>query len=502
MEILDIKNLIRECFEEDHIILENLILKRHEGKLVVVSDADDRKSQSAETFRNKNKLKEAGFRWDGIINSWTIDQSQLRKAQEVLSGISKSPLEKFIEKVEEIPEFLQNTDNLSKKDELGQKIDGFIDELSTAVDAASISAVVKNFLTFNAKFRGYSFHNTLLIYLQNPKATRVAGYKQWEEKFHRRVKKGAKSISILAPITVKKKEDDTQKATVSPIPQSPLAGTGPDDGSAEKKPQRYMRFMAVSVFDISDTESIDARGEITEPEWHGSNEPNIKAEELFECTKELADNMGIKMGQEASKRGEQGYAAGDHINISSDVAGVNKAATVIHEIAHELLHFKKTSPFYVGEENLSHATVELQAESVSFIVIKYYGLPVEHQANYLALKGANKDSIRQNLTVIKKTADFIIGELDKIWEEKSKQAKPTEPVGVEESFWKDINFDKSRQAYDAKMPPENDFEYEEGDCEKDGHNWEIMPKRHSHIGKSQRNVSVYQCTRCGKRDVT
>lgn len=427
MEIDVIKNLIRDCFEEEHVIIENLILKRHDNKLVVVSDASDRKSQSAETFRNKNKLKDAGFRWDPNINSWTIDQSQLRKAQEVLAGISKTPIEQFIDKVEEIPDFLQNTDNLSKKDELGQKIDGFIEQLSTAVDAASVSTAVKNFLAFNAKFRGYSFHNTLLIYLQNPKATKVAGYKQWEEKFHRRVKKGAKSISILAPITVKKKEDDTQKATVSPTPATPLAGTGADDGSEKDKPQqRYMRFMAVSVFDIADTEPIDERGNITEPEWHGSNEPNEKANELFQCAVEMATDMGIKVDQDGSRRGEQGWSAGDHINISSDVDGVNKAATTIHEIAHELLHHKKTSPFYIGDEEsgaLTKEIKELQAESVSFVVIKYYNLPAEHQATYIALWKGNKDSVRQNLTTIKKAADFIINELDKIWEEKSKAAK-------------------------------------------------------------------------------
>ena len=426
MTISDIKNLVRECFEEEHIILENLILKRHENKLVVVSDESDRRKQSAETFRNKNKLKAAGFMWDNRINSWTIDQDQLRKAQEVLSNISNTPLEKFIEKVEEIPEFLQNTDNLSKKDELGQKIDGFIDELSTAVDEAAISAVVKKFFEFNAKFRGYSLHNTLLIYIQNPQATKVAGFKQWETKFHRRVKKGAKSIAILAPISVKKKEDDTQKVPVPTTPISVVGMAGPDD--KEKKQQRYMRFVAVSVFDIADTEPIDARGEIpATPEWHSSNTPDQKADSLFQAVTELADNMGIKIGREADQRGEQGWAKGDHINITSTIDGVNKAATVIHEIAHELLHFKKTSPFYVGDENLSHATVELQAESVSFIVIKYYGLPVEHQATYLALKGANKDSLRQNLTIIKKTSDFIISELDKIQGDKSNPETTDEP---------------------------------------------------------------------------
>jgi len=483
MNLLDIKNLIRECFQEEHIVLENLILKRYEDKIAVVSDESDRKKQSAETFRNKNRLKAAGFVWNGFINSWTIDQSQLRKAQEVLQDISKIPLEKFIEKVEEIPEFLQNTDNLSKKDELGQKIDGFIEELSTAVDEASVSTIVKNFFAFNSKFRGYSFHNTLLIYLQNPKATKVAGFKQWETKFHRRVKKGSKSISILAPISVKKKEDDTQKVPTQTTPTSVLGMIGPDAG--KKEPQRYMRFVAVSVFDIADTEAIDARGEIPPtPEWHGSNDPNARADELFNAAVDMSDSMGIKIGREAPSGGEMGYAKGDHINITSNIDGVNKAATVIHEIAHELLHFKKTSPFYVGDENLSHATVELQAESVSFIVIKYYGLPVEHQSTYLALKGANKDSLRNNLTIIKKTSDFIIKELDKVMDKTPDTNQNQEPNEVE--------------------PEVNESEDDEsvfGDtCEDGEHEWVMMPKNNKTYAPNSRQITVYKCVKCGLMD--
>ena len=513
MDIKAIKKIIAECFSEDYIILESLILKRFEDKLVAVSTEADRKKQTAETFRNKEKLKAAGFRWDGALNSWIIHQSQLRHAQEVLGGINKTPLEKFLDKVEEVPEFVRNADNLSRKEELAQDIEKWIEELSTAVDAAAVSSTVKRFLEFNARFRGYSWHNTLLIYLQNKNATKVAGFKQWEEKFHRRVKKGAKGITILAPITVKRKEDDTQTTSPSPTPTSPLAGTGPEDAGSEKEKtqQRFMRFMAVTVFDIADTEAIDPRGEVVEPEWHGSNEPNQKAEELYKAAVELAEDMGIKIGQEASRHGEQGYARGGHINISSDVAGVNKAATVIHEIAHELLHFKKSSPFYIGDEENVEITKdikELQAESVSYIVIRYYGLPAEHQATYVALWKGNKDSVRQNLTTIKKAADFIIGELDKIQEEKQKE-QPTEtptpsvetPPITTETSGLGASFDRAQRAYDAQMPPEDDSEQDEEDigkkCSVDGHNMKPYGKRYSASG-----VNLYKCTRCGKEEAS
>ena len=416
---------LRNTSDGTYVVLENLLLKRYQDQLVVVSDETDRKKASNETFRNKNKLKAAGFKWSGAWNSWTINQSQLQHAQQVLSGINKTPLETFIDKVEKLPEFIMATDNLSRKEELAQQIEGFVTELSTAVDAATASAVVKKFLEFNSKFRGYSWHNTLLIYLQRKDATKVAGFRQWQEKFHRTVKAGAKGITILAPFTSKKREEPAAG-------QPAMGGMTPDEKDVEgEKDKKYTRFMAVTVFDVSDTEPMDAKGEIPEePPWHGSNEPNAKAEELFLAAKEVAENMGIKVGQEGGMGKAQGFAAGDHINISSDIAGVNKAATVIHEIAHELLHFKKSSPFYIGDENmkLGKQIIELQAESVSYVVIRYYGLPAEHQATYVALYHGNKESVTQNLSTIKKAADFIIGELDKVQEEHIKQQGATPPT--------------------------------------------------------------------------
>ena len=437
MKVSAIENLIRECFNEEHIILENLILKRYGDKLAVISDASDRKGQSAETFRNKDKLSKAGFKWDSSINSWTISNSQLQKAQEVLQAINKSPISQFIEKLEEIPEFIENTDNLSKKDELSQKIDGYINDLTTAVDDAAASAAIKNFLAFNAKFHGYSFSNTMLIYLQNKNATKVAGFKQWQDKFHRRVKKGAKGISILAPISRKEKDDKSDTGADNSVQQTPTpVPTDKSDLQDKDKKKSFMHFMAVTVFDIADTEPIDERGEIPDVKWHSNDEPNAKADELYECVADLADSMGIKLTQNNASHGEMGYSAGGHINITSNINGVNKASTLVHEIAHELLHHKQSSMFYVGDDvNLSKEMKELQAESVSYIVIKHYDLPVEHHSTYLALWKANKDAIKNNLTIIKKTSDFIIKEIDKIHDDRQKQTmKTNEPTTVNESF--------------------------------------------------------------------
>ncbi len=114
----ELRKLIREYVEEA------LVLKRAGDKLMVVSDLETRKDQSAETFRNKDKLKAAGFKWDTGTNSWTLPSDQLDVAKQTLSKINK--VEYVVEKIEDLAEFVQDSDNVSRKDELAQRIDGYI----------------------------------------------------------------------------------------------------------------------------------------------------------------------------------------------------------------------------------------------------------------------------------------------------------------------------------------------------------------------------------------
>jgi len=211
----------------------------------------------------------------------------------------------------------------SKKDELGQRIDGYIKNLTQDLDEVSASAEIKNFLAFQSKLKSRSFHNTLLIYIQNKKATHVEGFRAWQEKFGRQVKKGAKAITIFAPIT--KKKDDTDDINNPDIDR-------------QVKQKNYTWFRPVNVFDISDTEPIPGKEHlyVSAPQWHADDTPNEKADKIFNYAMQLATELGINVERGAAKGGEMGYAAGDHINITSNIDGVNKAGTFIHEIAHEL----------------------------------------------------------------------------------------------------------------------------------------------------------------------
>lgn len=371
------------------------------NKLIVISDLEG-KAASQETFSNKNVLKQNGFIWTGT--NWAIPTDKLEVAKQTLSLINKA--EYLISTLEDVEEAIDSS-AADNKSLLKAKLDQYISDLANATDEAALSAEIRRYLTFFSKFHDYSFFNRILIFIQRPDAKRVASYKKWQEKF-RQVKKGAKAITILAPIITKDKSVPDDEASL---------------GMGEFNRDKDVRgFRAVNVFDISDTEPMDERGDIPdEPQWWGDNTPSETADELFMYASEVASDMGIKVTQSDAKGGEKGFAAGDHINISSDVSGAGRLSTMIHEIAHELMHFKAKSIFYQDDEvRGSSALKELQAESVSYVVLKHYGLPVSHHTTYLALWKANKEKIQSNLEVISKVAQFIIGKIDEEAERNTK----------------------------------------------------------------------------------
>jgi hypothetical protein len=399
------KHLIRKMLDEA------LILKvdKQNDRLVVQSNETDPKKASQETFRNKETLKANDFEWKNEIKSWVTPITNFDNAKKVLDSINKSG--DFVDKLESLEEYVANSENFSGKGNLMDKINLYIQDLANATDEKAMSAEIKRYLSFFASFRGHSFYNTLLIWIQKPNATKVAGFRQWEKKF-RRVKKGAKGIMIFAPVMTKSKD-----GMVMTVRDEEL------DKEVEVKRGAPVRFMPVYVFDISDTEAIDERGETPEtPKWFEESEPTEKTQELYKYLSEILDNMGVSLTKGDTKGGEKGYSAGNHINMSSPIEGAGEVSTLVHELAHELMHWKKSSIFYQGDEiKYDKAVKELQAESVAYIVMKHYELPVQHQPTYLALWKANKEKILANMKVISNVAKFIIDEIDKIANSNAKE---------------------------------------------------------------------------------
>ena len=378
---------------------EDIFLKKDPDnkQIIVFSDKEDKRAAAKETISLAKAFRKAGLDWDGKLGHWVGPYSALAEVNGLIKSHNK--IKEVIEDLDAMEDFVASSDaDPTAKSTIMDNLETYIDDLANATDQATMDAAIKNYLTFYSRFHNYSFTNSMLIYMQKRDATKVAGYNTWKKQ-NRGVKKGAKAIWIWFPMTIKGSQE-TETSNV-------------DFGEVDKaaKSRNFTRFSLGKVYDISDTYPLNEKGDIpAQPKWFADNEPSEVADQLVERVKEFANDLGIRITKDDAKGGEKGFSAGGHINLSSEVEGVGAASTLIHELAHELLHWKEKSPFHVGEA--TRDMQELQAESVSYVVLKHYGLPVTQHPTYLALWKANKDKIKANLQVIQKCAKYIIDGID------------------------------------------------------------------------------------------
>lgn len=407
-----VDNVLKTSTTKDSVISKkgiynealDLQLDKNKNMLYVYSTLEGR-AANQETFTNKNVLKQNGFRWNG--NNWEIPADKLDVAKKTLSLINK--VEYVINDLSELKEYLDGA-KIDNKNLIKSKIDQYITDLANATDERALSAEIKNYLSFFAKFHQYSFFNRFLIYIQRPNATRVASYTKWKE-MHRQVIQGAKGITIFRPM----------KSKTTSLPS--VGDEEGDETDDKLQPIEIVTaFVPATVFDVSDTKAIDERGEIPEtPNWWGGNEASQTADILSGVLLEVSMDLGISVsstlkGDTEAGDGESGYSSGGHIAISSNVKGATRVSTMVHELAHELMHWKKSSPFY-QEKAVPSALAELQAESVAYTVLTHYGIEAKHQATYLALWKANKDSILASMKLISDVSQFIIDKIEAVIKE-------------------------------------------------------------------------------------
>lgn len=246
----------------------------------------------------------------------------------------------------------------------------------------------KTFLEVMSKFHTYSVNNCILIAMQKPEATQVAGFKSWQKNFKRNVKKGEKAIKILAPIPHKfTKEIENE------------------DGEKVQKEIQYMTFRAIPVFDISQTE--------------GEELPSIckMLEGSVEGFQSLIDKLEslspVPVAYEPISGGANGYYshATKSIVVDAGLSEQHKVKTLIHEIAHSILHNKDNGE----EKDADRSTKEVQAESVAYTVCNWLGLDTsDYSFGYVAGWSAGKElkELTASMEVIRKTAGEIIEGLE------------------------------------------------------------------------------------------
>lgn len=277
-------------------------------------------------------------------------------------------------------------------------------QLEEGVKELFTSERYKEYLKTMSKFYNYSFNNTVLIALQRPEATLVAGYSAWQKNFHRQVKKGEKGIQIIAPSQRKEKEVVEK---FDPETNEPILGP---DGQPETEVVEHVvsDFRVVRVFDVSQT--------------YGEPLPEIAIPDLTEqvqnfplflqAVKELSPVL-IHFGETGGE--EKGYYSnkGKEIVVKEDMSESQTIKTLIHEIAHAKLHDRELLE-KAGEEK-DQRTKEIEAESIAYTVCQYFGLDTsDYSFPYIAGWSDNLKmwELRTFMDAIRRTAGEFIKELE------------------------------------------------------------------------------------------
>lgn len=277
-----------------------------------------------------------------------------------------------------------------EKKEYEDKTKELVEKLEKGILDTLNSEHYKNFLKFQSQFHSYSFNNQLLIYLQKPNATQVAGFKAWE-KFERHVMKGEKAISILAPNPYK------YKAEIEKLDSK----TG--EITKENVEKQGMSFKKVSVFDVSQTDGKELPDICKELQGN-----SVSAENMIKAIKKISE---VRVIEKVIESGAKGYYSRleDLIAINEGMSLDQTAKTLIHEYTHSKLHNTEAASLW------DRATKEVQAESVAYIVSNRFGVDTsEYSFDYLANWSSGKEltELKESLSLIQKTADNIITKIE------------------------------------------------------------------------------------------
>ena len=281
------------------------------------------------------------------------------------------------------------------------------DRLEAGIQALFESEQYKAYLTAMSKFHNYSFNNTLLIAMQKPDASLVAGFGKWRDDFERHVKKGEKGIKILAPSPYKVKK---QLEKIDPATQKPVIGA---DGKpvTEEREIEIPAFRVVTVFDVSQTEGKEIP-DITVSELTGS----VEQYQDFFAALEKASPVPIAF--ENIQGGAHGYYHLEEKRIAIDegMSELQTLKTAIHEIAHAKLHaIDKDAPATEQPVRPDRRTREVQAESVAYAVCQHYGLDTsDYSFGYVAgwSSGRELSELKASLETIRKAANELITDID------------------------------------------------------------------------------------------
>ena len=281
-----------------------------------------------------------------------------------------------------------------------QKVQEITEKLEQGIKELFESEKYKTYLNTMSKFHNYSFNNTMLIAMQKPDATLVAGFKDWQKNFDRHVKKGEKGIRILAPAPYKIKEE---RDKIDPVTQELLLDK---DGNPQKEEVEITipAFRAVSVFDLSQTD--------------GKPIPELTAKELLSDVEGYQDMIRaveaispVPIELEEIAGDSKGYydREAKRIAVQENMSESQTLKTMIHEVAHSKLHSKEVEQDEQMRKDRN--TKEVEAESVAYTVCQHFGVDTsDYSFGYIAGWSSGRDTkeLRSSMDTIRRTASELI----------------------------------------------------------------------------------------------
>ena len=281
------------------------------------------------------------------------------------------------------------------------KIKEITDKIETGIKELFDGEKFKKYLDTMSKFHNYSFNNTMLIAMQKPDATLVAGFNAWKNKFERNVNKGEKGIQIFAPAPYKVKKEQTK---IDPDTELPVLDT---DGNPIKEEVEVTipAFKVVSVFDVSQTSGKELPS-IGVDELRG----NVKDYEKFWSAIRKTSPVPIRF--EDIHSSAKGFYNNDNkeIAIKKNMSELQTIKTAIHEIAHAKLHDRDLNKTDILKPK-DRRTEEVEAESIAYTVCQHFGIDTsDYSFAYIASWGSGKDmpELKSSLETIRSTASELI----------------------------------------------------------------------------------------------
>ncbi len=298
----------------------------------------------------------------------------------------------------------KTADSNGKSESRADRVKAITDKLEAGIAALFQSETYKAYLSTMAKFHNYSLNNTLLIAMQKPDATLVAGYQAWQKQHQRHVRKGEKGIQIIAPSPYKAKKE---REVLDPT-------TGRPKLDAQGKPVKetveveYPAFRVATVFDVSQTEGKELPS-------LGVDELSGKVDGYSRLLTALKEICPVPIGFEQIESGAKGYyhTTEQRIALQEGMSEMQTVKTLIHEMAHQKLHsHEKEKP---REERLTARSKEVEAESVAYTVCQHFGIDTsDYSFGYIAGWSSGKETaeLKESLGKIRDAASELITDIE------------------------------------------------------------------------------------------